>query len=108
MQKALELYEDAYGKWRTFFELWRFSFLDEDSNNAKKYAEKLVKLQPEYPQSYIGYLATFEKGNNIKSMKSKLLELLPNFSPAMIRNFHSWIREDQADKIIKSLRKHIS
>ena len=44
MEKALELYEDAYGQWRTFFELWRFSFLDEDSNNSKKYAEKLVKL----------------------------------------------------------------
>ena len=107
MEKALELYEDAYGQWRTLFELWRFSFLDEDSSNAKKYAEKLVKLQPEYPQSYIGYLATFEKGNNIKSMKVKLMELLPNFSPAMIKNFHSWIREDQADKIIESLRRHI-
>ena len=108
MEKALELYEDAYGQWRTYFELWRFSFLDDDQSNAKKYAEKLVKLQPEYPQSYIGYLSTFQKGNNIKSMKAKLMELLPNFSPAMIRNFHSWIREDQADKIIESLRKHIS
>ena len=79
-----------------------------ESRNPKKYAEKLVKLQPEYAQSYIGYLATFEKGKDIKSMKAKLMQLLPNFSPAMIRNFHSWIREDQADKIINSLRKHIS
>ena len=108
MEKALELYEDTYGQWRTFFELWRFSFLDENGDKAKKYSEKLVKLQPEYPQSYIAYLATFEKGNNIKSTKAKLMELLPNFSPGMIRNFHSWIREDQADKIIEGLRKHIS
>ena len=108
MEKALELYEDSYGKWRTYFELWRFSFLDDEDEKAKNYAEKLVKLQPEYPQSYIGYLASNKKGTNTKHMKAKLIELVPNFAPAMIRNFHSWIRDDQANKIIERLKIHVS
>ena len=29
MDKALELYEDIYGQWRTYYELWRFNFIDE-------------------------------------------------------------------------------
>ena len=108
MEKALDLYEDSYGKWRTYFELWRFSFLDDEHEKAKNYAEKLVKLQPEYPQSYIGYLASNKKGTNTKHMKAKLIELVPNFAPAMIRNFHSWIRDDQANKIIERLKIHVS
>ena len=108
MEKALDLYEDSYGKWRTYFELWRFSFLDDEDEKAKNYAEKLVKLQPEYPQSYIGYLASNKKGTNTKHMKAKLIELVPNFAPAMIRNFHSWIRDDQANKIIERLKIHVS
>ena len=75
--------------------------------DAQKYSEKLIRLQPEYPQSYIAYLASHEKGALIRSMKSKLNQLLPNFSPPMIKNFHSWIRDDQADKIIQSLKKHL-
>ena len=71
------------------------------------YLEKLIRLQPEYPQSYIAYLASHEKGASIRSMKSKLNQLLPNFSPPMIKNFHSWIRDDQADRIIQSLKKHL-
>ena len=108
MHKALELYEDIYGQWRTYFELWRFNFIDENIKDAQKYSEKLIRLQPEYPQSYIAYLATNPKRGSIRSMKSKLNQLLPNFSPSMIKSFHSWIRDDQAEKIIASLRKHLT
>ena len=107
MDKALELYEDIYGQWRTYYELWRFNFIDEKMKDAQKFSEKLIRLQPEYPQSYIAYLASHEKGASIRSMKSKLNQLLPNFSPPMIKNFHSWIRDDQADRIIQSLKKHL-
>ena len=108
MNKALELYEDLYGQWRTYFELWRFSFLDDQLNESQKFAEKLVRLQPEYPQSYIASLASNKKGTSTRSMKSKLLQLVPNFTPAMIKNFHSWIRDDQALKITEALKKHLS
>ena len=108
MNKALELYEDIYGQWRTYFELWRFNFNDKKIKDAQRYAEKLVRLQPEYPQSYIAYLASHEKSASLRSMKSKLNQLLPNFSPPMIKSFHSWIRNDQADKVIDSLKKHLS
>ena len=107
MDKALELYEDIYGQWRTYYELWRFNFIDGKIKDAQKYSEKLIRLQPEYPQSYIAYLASHEKGTSIRSMKSKLNQLLPNFSPPMIKNFHSWIRDDQAERIIQSLKKHL-
>ena len=40
MHKALELYEDIYGQWRTYFELWRFNFIDENIKDAQKYSEK--------------------------------------------------------------------
>ena len=76
--------------------------------DAQKYSEKLIRLQPEYPQSYIAYLASYEKGTSIRSIKSKLNQLLPNFSPPMIKNFHSWMRDDQANKIINSLKKHLT
>ena len=108
MNKALELYEDLYGQWRTYFELWRFNFLDENLNEAHKFSEKLVRLQPEYPQSYIAFLASNKKNNASRSIKSKLNSLVPNFTPSMIKNFHSWIREDQAEKIINALKIHIS
>ena len=108
MNKALELYEDIYGQWRTYFELWRFNFIDDNNKNAQMYSEKLVRLQPEYPQSYIAYLATHQKGGSVRSMKSKLHQLLPNFSPSMIKSFHSWIRDDQAEKIIDSLKNHLN
>ena len=108
MNKALELYEDLYGQWRTYFELWRFNFLDENLNEAHKFSEKLVRLQPEYPQSYIALLASNKKNNASRSIKSKLNSLVPNFTPSMIKNFHSWIREDQAEKIINALKIHIS
>ena len=92
----------------SYYELWRFCFLDDNLIDAKKYAEKLIRLQPEYPQSYIAYLSSHQKGVSIRAMKNKLNQLLPNFVPPMIKNFHSWIREDQANKIISSLRKHLS
>ena len=40
-------------------------------------------------------------------MKNKLNQLLPNFAPPMIKSFHSWITDDQADKIINALKKHL-
>ena len=72
MNKALELYEDIYGQWRTYYELWRFNFIDENTKEAQKFSEKLVRLQPEYPQSYIAFLASHQKGVSTKSIKNKL------------------------------------
>ena len=106
MSRALDLYEDIYGQWRTYFELWRFNFLDNNVKEAKEYADKLLKIQPEYPQSYIAYLATNKKSQSTRSLRSKLLQLTPNFTPIMIKNFHSWIRPDQADRIIEGLKVH--
>ena len=108
MNKALDLYEDIYGQWRTYFELWRFNFLDDETKESQKFAEKLIRLQPEYPQSYIAYLASYPNSASVRSMKNKLTQLLPNFSPSMIKSFHSWARNDQADKMISCLRKHLS
>ena len=108
MNKALELYQDIYGQWRTYFELWRFNFLDDNLNEAQNFAEKLLRLQPEYPQSYIAYIASNKKNTNMKSIRSKLMSLVPNFTPQMIKNFHSWIREDQAEKIVVAIKKHLS
>ena len=107
MNKALDLYEDIYGQWRTYFELWRFNFLDENIAEAKKFSDQLIKLQPEYPQSYIAYLASNKKTSGTKVFKSKLSQLIPNFTPSMIKNFHSWIRDDQANKIIDALKGHL-
>ena len=44
MFKALDLYSDIYGQWRTYFELWRFNFLDNNLDEAKKYSKKLINL----------------------------------------------------------------
>ena len=107
MFKALDLYSDIYGQWRTYFELWRFNFLDNNLDEAKKYSNKLINLQPEYPQTYIASLALEENKKKGIPLKRKLMELLPNFTPAMIKNFHSWIREDQATKIIDVLKFHL-
>ena len=63
MNKALDLYEDIYGQWRTYYELWRFNYLDDKIKDAQKFSEKLVRLQPEYPQSYIAYLISHQKGS---------------------------------------------
>ena len=108
INKALNLNKDEYSKWRTLYELWRFNFMDEKIKEAQKYSEQLVRLQPEYPQSYIAYLASHQKSGSLRSIKSKLTQLLANFSPTMIKSFHSWLREDQADIIITSLKKHLS
>ena len=107
MFKALDLYSDIYGQWRTYFELWRFNFLDNNLDEAKKYSKKLINLQPEYPQTYIASLALEENKKKGVPFKKKLIELQPNFTPAMIRNFHTWIREDQANKIIDVLKYHL-
>ena len=45
MFKALDLYSDIYGQWRTYFELWRFNFLDNNLDEAKKYSKKLILYQ---------------------------------------------------------------
>ena len=107
MFKALDLYSDIYGQWRTYFELWRFNFLDDNLDEAKKFSKKLINLQPEYPQTYIANLALEDNKNKGIALKRKLLELQPNFTPAMIKNFHTWIRDDQATKIINVLKFHL-
>tara|TARA_Y100001947_G_scaffold88351_1_gene75097 strand:+ start:997 stop:2013 length:1017 start_codon:yes stop_codon:yes gene_type:complete len=107
MFKALDLYSDIYGQWRTYFELWRFNFLDNNLDEAKKYSKKLINLQPEYPQTYIASLALEENKKKGIPLKRKLMELQPNFTPAMIKNFHTWIRDDQAAKIIDVLKFHL-
>jgi len=107
MFRALDLYSDIYGQWRTYFELWRFNFLDDNLDEAKKFSKKLINLQPEYPQTYIANLALEDNKNKGIALKRKLLELQPNFTPAMIKNFHTWIRDDQATKIINVLKFHL-
>ena len=38
--------------------------------------------------------------------KKKLQELVPNFSPGMIKNFHSWVTEEQSNKFLEDLKFH--
>ena len=109
MEKALTLYDDTYRQWRTFFELWRFNFLDENIKESQKYSRKLIQLKSEYPQSYIAYLASCNnKDSSIQIKKKKLTELIPNFAPGMVKNFHSWLTPDQAKKVSDSLKTHFS
>ena len=88
MFKALDLYSDIYGQWRTYFELWRFNFLDNNLDEAKKYSKKLINLQPEYPQTYIASLALEENKKKGIPLKRKLMELQPNFTPATVSYTH--------------------
>ena len=107
MEKALNLYDDIYGQWRTYFELWRFNYLDEKIKESQNYSKKLIQLKPEYHQSYIAYLIAFnKKDSQTKSHKKKLMELVPNFAPGMVKNFHSWLTRDQAKKVEDSLKIH--
>ena len=107
MEKALNLYDDIYGQWRTYFEFWRFNFLDEKSKESKYYSKKLIQLKPDYPQSYIAYLTSFNKQDSqSKVQKKKLMELVPNFAPGMLKNFHSWLTANQAKKIEDALNIH--
>ena len=107
MEKALSLYDDIYGQWRTYFEFWRFNFLDEKSKEFKYYSKKLIQLKPDYPQSYIAYLISFSKQDSqSKVQKKKLMELVPNFAPGMLKNFHSWLTANQAKKIEDALNIH--
>ncbi|MAR77554.1 MAG: hypothetical protein CMD43_01265 [Gammaproteobacteria bacterium] len=107
MEKALDLYDDIYGQWRTYFELWRFNFLDENLKESQKYSKKLIQLKSDYPQSYIAYLATFNRKDSLtKTYKKKLEELVPNIAPGMIKNFHAWLTPNQAKKIENSLKVH--
>ena len=76
-------------------------------DEAKKYSKKLINLQPEYPQTYIACLVVEENKKKGIPLKRKLMELQPNFTPAMIKNFHTWIRDDQASKIIDVLKFHL-
>ena len=107
MEKALNLYDDIYGQWRTYFEFWRFNFLDEKSKESKYYSKKLIQLKPDYPQSYIAYLISFSKQDSqSKVQKKKLMELVPNFAPGMLKNFHSWLTANQAKKVEDVLNIH--
>ncbi len=108
MFKALDLYTDIYGQWRTYFELWRFNFFDDNIEEAQKFSKKLLNLQPEYPQTYIACLAVETSKKKASSFRRKLLELQSNFTPAMIKNFHTWIKEDQSSKLINSLKLHMN
>ena len=107
MEKALNLYDDIYGQWRTYFEFWRFNFLDEKSKESKYYSKKLIQLKPDYPQSYIAYLTSFNmQDSQSKVQKKKLMELVPNFAPGMLKNFHSWLTANQAKKVEDVLNIH--
>ena len=106
LNKSLDLYKDSYGKWRSLFELWRFNFIDGKRDEAKKISKQLIQLQPTYPQTYIAALASLEKVSKTSdNYKEKLYTLIPNFSSGMIKNFHSWIKVNQADLIATELRK---
>ena len=54
-----------------------------------------------------GFGRSDQVSKNVNLKKQKLYELIPNFSPNMIKNFHSWIRDDQAQKIILALKVHM-
>ena len=106
INKALSLNTDEYGKWRTLFELWRFNFNDDNMKEARKISSEIIKIQPDYPQSYIAFLASLEKKTKLsEGYVKKLYEKIPNFSSGMIKNFHSWIRPDQSLKLISALKK---
>ena len=53
INKALDLNTDEYGKWRTLYEMWRFNFNDDNMEEARKISKEIVRIQPDYPQSYI-------------------------------------------------------
>ena len=102
MEKALKLYDDDYGRWRTNFEFWRFNYLDGNLKIASDFIKSLKETEPNYPQTYLADLITTgsQKKKASKS-KKKLQELVPNFSSGMIKNFHSWIQMNR----LKSLKK---
>jgi hypothetical protein len=86
--------------------LWRFNFNDDNIEEARKISKQIVIIQPNYPQSYIAALASLDKKNKMsETYIKKIFEKMPNFSPAMIKNFHSWIRPDQAEKLRSALEK---
>ena len=107
MDKAYKLYNDDYGRWRTNYEFWRFNYLDGNIEKSQEYIKKLIQAEPQYPQSYIADLITSgslkKKANK---SKKKLQELLPNFSSGMIKNFHSWVTNEQANKFVENLKFH--
>ena len=106
INKALTLNNDEYGKWRTLYELWRFNFNDDNHDEAKRISKEIVSLQPDYPQSYIAFLASLDKRSKASDQYvKKLFEKIPNFSSGMIKNFHSWIRPDQSEKLSIALKR---
>ena len=106
INKALTLNTDEYGKWRTLYELWRFNFNDDNHDEAKRISKEIVSLQPDYPQSYIASLASLDKRSKVSDQYvKKLFEKIPNFSSGMIKNFHSWIRPDQSEKLSIALKR---
>ena len=107
MEKALKLYDDDYGKWRTNYEFWRFNYLDGDLKKASEFVKILKEIEPNYPQTYLADLITTgaQKKKALKS-KKKLHDLVTNFSPGMIKNFHSWITDEQSDKFVEDLKFH--
>ena len=106
INKALNLNTDEYGKWRTLYELWRFNFNDDNIEEARKISKEIVGLQPDYPQSYIAILASLDKKTKASdAYVKKIFEKIPNFSSGMIKNFHSWIRNDQSEKLCSALER---
>ena len=106
INKALNLNKDEYGKWRTLYELWRFNFHDDNLEEARKISKDIVRLQPDYPQSYIAILASLDKKTKASdAYVKKIFEKIPNFSSGMIKNFHSWIRTDQSEKLCSALER---
>ena len=106
-KKLLKLYDDDYGRWRTNFEFWRFNYLDGNLKQASDFVKSLKETEPNYPQTYLADLITTgsQKKKASKS-KKKLQELVPNFSSGMIKNFHSWITDEQAEKFKEDLKFH--
>ena len=75
-------------------------------NGNKRISKEIVSLQPDYPQSYIASLASLDKRSKVSDQYvKKLFEKIPNFSSGMIKNFHSWIRPDQSEKLSIALKR---
>ena len=107
MEKALKLYNDDYGRWRTNFEFWRFNYLDGNIKKASELVKKLKESEPNYPQTYLADLITSGSlKKKASKSKKRLLELVPNFSPGMIKNFHSWVTDEQVNRFIEDLKFH--
>ena len=108
MEKALKLYDDDYGRWRTNFEFWRFNYLDGNLKHASDFVKSLRETEPNYPQTYLADLITTgsQKKKASKS-KKKLQELVDNNEDAVdntdeIRKIkHSELRKNDINTLLK-------